>query len=860
MTTEPKTKPKSKEGIERMKLIGFDEKIHYGTLETMPGEAMGNIRSPQLWTDKDGRLCIGILDLNREFIVYDKSKSKSRKQFKPFYISRSLKGEQRASKDGKPAKYLPVSGGVGTFPLIPVQLITRYSSGEKITTLVITEGLLKAFVGGNFGFDIIGIPGITVWKPKEQRKIFKWIEDIIVKCEVTNIVWLSDGDTMTITWEQDKNLSKRRSNFYSSVKLFKQLCGDYDVDLYFKHIREDAKGKGIDDLLLASKKSEIKKIRKELLSTNVGDGEYFHSVNVSGNSYNKLKEYFKLDSVDSFYKQNEKIIGFKKFIWKGSTYEFDLDKEKVIRLLDGDATPFIQVDGQIYRKGGRLTHDGRSEPTIRAISNIAFFRKEFAWHDEPKKKAEWVYRDIPYYHGFTTVPSHTDYQESFLSGDGNGNFLRYYNSYRQLGWNPVPGKFPFIHKMLVHTFGDEKMMYENRDGSIKKEIDQFELGYDYMQLLWMKPKQQLPILVLASKEKNTGKTKFLELCRAIFQTNVKTITLEDLIGNFNDYYVKSLLGQVEETKIEKHQLVEKLKALNTNQTGKHSAKFAAGDEANNYMKIQMTSNHPETLAKIDSDETRFWLRILKTIAKKDLITDMYERMIKEIPFFLYHLQNREMVTEDDFRSYFSPQTIYTEALGKLKKKSKWKMEQNLEDFFKTQFPNSEQTVLKYDLTQLITAVNFSKTPSRPDVKNVLHDRWSMQPTKYPAQYYIYEVDNGGVVGDAPRKFKNRYYTFYVNDFYSFDEIFELCQKGKQVVDDKEIGVYTAEKILQLDAELQKVGRTIWKPDNDKFLDFLKLLFSDVRVYLERDEGSKKVQEMISNSKNFADFSKQLIPF
>jgi len=38
--------------------------------------------------------------------------------------------------------------------------------------------------------------------------------------------------------------------------------------------------------------------------------------------------------------------------------------------------------------------------------------------------------------------------------------------------------------------------------------DQIELGLDYLQLLYQKPVQILPIVCLVSKERSTGKTTF----------------------------------------------------------------------------------------------------------------------------------------------------------------------------------------------------------------------------------------------------------------------------------------------------------------------------------------------------------------
>lgn len=57
--------------------------------------------------------------------------------------------------------------------------------------------------------------------------------------------------------------------------------------------------------------------------------------------------------------------------------------------------------------------------------------------------------------------------------------------------------------------------------------EQYELGMDYLQLLYLQPVQKLPILLLVSEERNTGKSTFLNFLKALFQNNVTFNTNED---------------------------------------------------------------------------------------------------------------------------------------------------------------------------------------------------------------------------------------------------------------------------------------------------------------------------------------------
>ena len=79
----------------------------------------------------------------------------------------------------------------------------------------------------------------------------------------------------------------------------------------------------------------------------------------------------------------------------------------------------------------------------------------------------------------------------------------FYNLYEPITHIPAEGDFQHICSLVEHIFGE-----------------QYELGMDYLQLLYLKPTQKLPILLLVSEERNTGKSTFLNFLKAMFQENV----------------------------------------------------------------------------------------------------------------------------------------------------------------------------------------------------------------------------------------------------------------------------------------------------------------------------------------------------
>ena len=87
------------------------------------------------------------------------------------------------------------------------------------------------------------------------------------------------------------------------------------------------------------------------------------------------------------------------------------------------------------------------------------------------------------YDGFITIPDHINYKQEINS---------FYNEYEKIEHKLIKGQFPETKKFLEHVFGE-----------------QYNIGLDYLSILWQKPIQILPILCLVSVERKTGKTSFL---------------------------------------------------------------------------------------------------------------------------------------------------------------------------------------------------------------------------------------------------------------------------------------------------------------------------------------------------------------
>lgn len=145
--------------------------------------------------------------------------------------------------------------------------------------------------------------------------------------------------------------------------------------------------------------------------------------------------------------------------------------------------------------------------------------------------------DIDKYDGFCIIPDHVNYKQV------HGTYL---NQYDPLNYMPSSGEFPYIRDFLNHIFGE-----------------QIELGLDYLQILYTRPAQMLPILLLVSNERNTGKTTFLRFLKMIFGKNATFNTNEDFRSQFNADWANRLLVLVDELLLNKIEDTEKIKNLAT---------------------------------------------------------------------------------------------------------------------------------------------------------------------------------------------------------------------------------------------------------------------------------------------------------
>jgi phage/plasmid-associated DNA primase len=142
----------------------------------------------------------------------------------------------------------------------------------------------------------------------------------------------------------------------------------------------------------------------------------------------------------------------------------------------------------------------------------------------------------------------------------------------QLSINNKLGSVLIILDFVKHIFGD-----------------QYELGLDYLQLIYTQPTQRLPVLCLVSEQRETGKTTFLNLLKEIYGNNMTFNTNDDFRSNFNSDWVSKLIIAIDEVLLDKKEDSEKIKNLSTTRTYKAEAKGKDRQEIEFFGKIILCS-------------------------------------------------------------------------------------------------------------------------------------------------------------------------------------------------------------------------------------------------------------------------------
>ncbi|MCF6140968.1 DUF5906 domain-containing protein [Flavobacterium sp. K77] len=292
----------------------------------------------------------------------------------------------------------------------------------------------------------------------------------------------------------------------------------------------------------------------------------------------------------------------------------------------------------------------------------------------------------------------------------------YYNTYHQISKSPLEGEIINTLEFLSHIFGE-----------------QLELGLDYLQLIYLKPTQILPILCLVSKERSTGKSTFLKWLKEIFEYNLTFLTNSDFTSNFNSDWSSKLLICIDEVLFKTDELTERIKYLSTTNTHKTEAKGKDKKEASFFGKFILCSNNETSFIKIDADEIRFWIIKVNRYKKEDV--NFLKKLTDEIPAFLHFLTTRKLSTENQSRMWFTPEQIKTKALQKLVRYHSSKIENELANVLLNTMESLDTELLEFCFSDLLNILNkFRIKYDAAEIKKIIRDNWQLVPASNSNKY------------------------------------------------------------------------------------------------------------------------------
>lgn len=365
--------------------------------------------------------------------------------------------------------------------------------------------------------------------------------------------------------------------------------------------------------------------------------------------------------------------------------------------------------------------------------NGGYVKKRIVWNNETLRQdyGKDYLANVPKYDGFCTVPDHVNYRQVI------DNFL---NLYEPIGHQPKEGDFSHIQALLHHIFGE-----------------QYELGMDYLQLLYLQPVQKLPILLLVSEERNTGKSTFLNFLKAMFRNNVTFNTNEDFRSQFNSDWAGKLIIVVDEVLLNRREDSERLKNLSTTLSYKVEAKGKDRDEIAFFAKFVLCSNNERLPVIIDPGETRYWVRKIHHLENDD--THFLQKLIEEIPAFLYFLQHRTLTTQNVSRMWFSPKQTETAALLKIIRCNKSKYEVEAAELIKEIMECMEIDSFSFCLNDLLILLNLSQVRiDKHWLRKIVTEDWKLAPAPNGLTYTTYLFACNKERRFEPIRRVGRYYT------------------------------------------------------------------------------------------------------
>lgn len=409
-------------------------------------------------------------------------------------------------------------------------------------------------------------------------------------------------------------------------------------------------------------------------------------------------------------------------------------KERIKKIGKEKSNDYLRVANRWYKRC--TSPDGESVLERVTVESLV--------QDFGKEVAAIITSLSPKYINEVTIPEHLNYTEDIETPSGD----HYYNSYSSLAFHPRDdGDFPHIRRLISHIFGRQE-----------------ELGYDYVALLYRKPMQKLPVILLVSSENATGKSNFCNFLSLLFGDNAVEMTTDTIRSKFAAPWLNKLLVTCEETILNKREDYEKIKNLVTALRTPSESKGKDWVSKRVFVKFIFCSNNETNPVLIDKNDTRYWVIKVPKLREHNPDEDFLEECRKEIPFFLSFLLHRELSTKGTDRLWFTPEETRTPAWDKIVAGNVPPLEREIALVLLDIVESQHLEKICFDAKMLYKLVEDLEIPkslrvscSRTVIIEILK-KWGLHARVITGRYPLYIMDTNGNVTLVDRQRPGKYFT------------------------------------------------------------------------------------------------------
>jgi hypothetical protein len=239
---------------------------------------------------------------------------------------------------------------------------------------------------------------------------------------------------------------------------------------------------------------------------------------------------------------------------------------------------------------------------------------------------------------------------------------------------------------------------------------------------------------MVSYENQTGKTTFLNWLNMLFVNNMAVIGNQDLQSPFNSNYATKLIVAVDESKIDKNHVLEKIKAMATAPTIEVNSKFITPFTVDYFGKIILCSNYEDNFINAKKEDVRYWVRKLNKPKFENF--NIEKDLIDESEAFVYYINNRKLINKKQSRMWFDADQIVTAALTEIKNNSTETVIKHLMEYVTDIFDQYETLdelfATPTDIKDLVFSHNSRIDPSY--IRRLLKTKFDLNNANKSARY------------------------------------------------------------------------------------------------------------------------------